>query len=390
MVDALDLFGAAAPDGAWTVSDVTRHARTVMERGLSPMWVRGEVAGFKSFSSGHWYFTLRDARAQLRCVMWEKENRRLPGPPADGLQVHVLGQPTIWDEKGEFRLTVTELLTSDRGGLWRLAFEKAKANLARDGLLEPARKRPLPRYPRRIAMITSPDSAALRDVMAVIDRRWPAQLIVVPARVQGANAETELCAAIALLSRIRWVDVAIIGRGGGSQEDLWTFNSERVARAVAAAPVPIISAVGHETDVTLCDLVADHRAPTPSAAAEAATPDRAEVAMNLAHLAERLAQRLRGRAERMHERMERTSDRLVGAMQAVLDRSAARVGAAAAGLDALSPLGVLARGYAIARGSDGRVLKRRADFVPGSDFRLRVSDGEVAARTADGRRTADG
>ena len=384
MVDALDLFGAASPEGAWTVSEVTRQARTVVDNAFGPIWVRGEVAGFKAARSGHWYFTLRDARAQLSCVMWGKENRRLPGPPADGLQVHVLGKPTMWEEKGEFQLSVMELLTSDRGGLWRLAFEKAKANLLKDGLLDPARKRPLPRYPRRMAMITSVDGAALRDVIAVIRRRWPLQLLVVDARVQGADAESELCAAIAKLNGIPRLDLAIIGRGGGSQEDLWTFNSERVARAVAAAPVPIISAVGHETDITLCDLVADLRAPTPSAAAEAATPDRDEVGTHLTHLAERLAQRLRGRAERMHERVERGADRLSGAMQSVLERAATRVAAAAAGLDALSPLGVLARGYAIARGANGRVLRHRADFPSGTRFTLRISDGEVPARTAEG------
>ncbi len=383
MVDRLALFGAASTEGAWTVSEVTQRARSALEQSLGPVWVRGEVAGFKAVRSGHWYFTLRDAKAQLRCVMFSKENSRLPGPPSDGLQVHVFGRPTMWEEKGEFQLTVTELLTSDRGGLWRLAFEKAKASLLKDGLLDPARKRPLPRYPRRMAMITSIDGAALRDVMAVIKRRWPLQLLVVPARVQGPDAEAELCAAIAKLGRIPRLDLAIIGRGGGAQEDLWTFNSENVARAVAAAPVPIISAVGHETDITLCDLVADLRAPTPSAAAEAATPDRAEVASHLAHLAERLAQRLRGGAERMHERVARSSDRLTAAMQAVLDRSGSRVAAAAAGLDALSPLGVLSRGYAIARGADGRGLRRRADFPAGSAFRLRVADGEVEA-TADG------
>lgn len=384
MVDAIDLFGAASTEGAWTVSEVTRRARTVVDHAFGPIWVRGEIAGFKAARSGHWYFTLRDARAQLPCVMWGKENRRLPGPPADGLQVHVLGKPSMWEEKGEFQLTVTELLTSDRGGLWRLAFEKAKANLQKDGLLDPARKRPLPRYPRRMAMVTSLDGAAVRDVIAVIRRRWPLQLVVVPARVQGAEAESQLCEAIGLLGRIPKLDLAIIGRGGGSQEDLWTFNSERVARAVAAAPVPTISAVGHETDITLCDLVADLRAPTPSAAAEAATPDRDEVSSDLEHLADRLAQSLRGRAERMHERVARSSDRLGGAIQAVLERAEARVGALAAGLDALSPLAVLSRGYAIARDGDGRVLRRRAEFLPGERFRLRVSDGEVSARTADG------
>jgi exodeoxyribonuclease VII large subunit len=378
------MFATASPEGAWTVSDVTRRARAVIEHGLHPLWVRGELAGFKSHRSGHWYFSLRDARAQVRCVMFASDNRKLTAPPVDGLQVFVLARPTVYEEKGDFQLTVVELLASDRDGLWRAAFHKARASLERDGLLDPTRKRALPRFPRRIAIVTSRDGAALHDVRVVIARRWPlAQLVLVPARVQGGEAESELCRALRLLSRIRFLDVAIVGRGGGSQEDLWAFNSERVARAVAAVPVPVVSAVGHETDITLCDLVADVRAATPSAAAEAATPDREEVLAHLSHLAGRLAQCLRGRAERMHERMERSADRLVGVMQAHLDRAAARVGAQAARLDTLSPLAVLSRGYAIARGADGHVLSRVAQFPPGRRFRLRVADGEVAARTAD-------
>src|SRR2546428_6011301 len=206
------------------------------------------------------------------------------------MQVFVFARPTVWEEKGEFRLRVLELLATEAGGLWQLAFEKAKKALARDGLLDPARKRPLPPYPRRIAVVTSPDGAALRDIIAVTARRWPiAELLVIPTRVQGEGAEVEICAALALACRLDRLDLAIIGRGGGSREDLWTFNHERVARAVAALPVPVVSAAGHETDVTLCDLVADLRAPTPSAAAEAATPDPADVLAELAHLRSRLA-----------------------------------------------------------------------------------------------------
>ena len=173
MGESLDLFGAASPEGAWTVGEVTRQARAVLEARLGPLWVRGEISGFKAWQSGHWYFALRDRTAQLRCVMFQKENRRLPAPPADGMQVFVFGRPTLWEEKGEFRLTVVELLSTERGGLWQLAFEKAKAALARDGLLDPTRKRALPPYPRRIAVVTSPDGAALRDIIAVTARRWP-------------------------------------------------------------------------------------------------------------------------------------------------------------------------------------------------------------------------
>jgi exodeoxyribonuclease VII large subunit len=377
----LDLFATVSPDGAWTVTQVTRRARAVVEAGLLPLWVRGEVSGFKAWQSGHWYFALRDRSAQIRCVMFQKDNRRLPLPPPDGTQVFVFARPTVWEEKGEFRLTVVDLLSTEAGGLWQLAFEKAKAALTRDGLLDPARKRPLPRYPRRIAVVTSPDGAALRDIIAVTARRWPvAELLVIPTRVQGEGAEAEICAALALVCRIRNLDVAIIGRGGGSREDLWTFNHERVARAVAALPVPVISAVGHETDITLCDLVADVRAPTPSAAAEAATPDRGDVLVELDHLGARLARGLAARSGRVAERLDRTFDRLTSTLERRLERHQHELAGFAGRLDALSPLKILERGYALARDGEGRVLKRISQFPAGLSFRLRVTDGEVAAR----------
>ncbi len=377
----LDLFAGVSPEGAWTVTQVTRRARTVVEAGLGPLWVRGEISGFKAWQSGHWYFTLRDRGAQIRCVMFQKDNRRLPTAPADGLQVFAFARPTVWEEKGEFRLTVVDLLSTEAGGLWQLAFEKAKAALAKDGLLDPARKRPLPPYPRRIAVVTSPDGAALRDIIAVAGRRWPvAELLVVPTRVQGDGAEDEICAALGVVCRLDGLDLVIIGRGGGSREDLWTFNHERVARAVAALPMPVVSAVGHETDVTLCDLVADLRAPTPSAAAESATPDRADVLVELDHLGARLARALGGRSGRMAERLERGFDRLTGALERRLERHGHDLATLAARLDALSPLKILDRGYAVARDPRGRVLKHVAQFTAGLAFRLRVTDGEVPAR----------
>jgi len=381
----LDLFSALSPEGAWSVSDVTRRARAVVEAGLPPLWVRGEISGFKAWQSGHWYFALRDRNAQIRCVMFQKDNRRLPTTPQDGMQVFAFARPTVWEEKGEFRLTVVELLSTEAGGLWQLAFEKAKAALVKDGLLDPARKRPLPPYPRRIAVVTSPDGAALRDIIAVTARRWPlAELLVIPTRVQGEGAEDAICAALTLLGRLDGLDVAIIGRGGGSREDLWTFNHERVARAVAAAPVPVISAVGHETDVTLCDLVADARAPTPSAAAEAATPDASDVAAELEHLGVRLARGLATRSGRVAERLDRSLDRLASAIGRRLERHRHELAACSGRLDALSPLKILERGYALARDAQGRVLKRVAQLPPGLGFRLRVSDGEVAARVGAG------
>ena len=384
MGQSLDLFAAASPEGAWTVTQVTRRARAVVEAGLLPLWVRGEISGFKAWQSGHWYFALRDRSAQIRCVMFQKDNRRLPAPPQDGMQVFLFARPTVWEDKGEFRLTVLDLLSTEAGGLWQLAFEKTKAALAKDGLLDPARKRPLPPYPLRIGIVTSPDGAALQDIIAVTGRRWPvAELLVLPTRVQGEGAEQEICAALALLCRVEGLDLAIIGRGGGSREDLWTFNHERVARAVAALPVPVISAVGHETDVTLCDLVADVRAATPSAAAEAATPDRADVLVELAHLGARLARGLAGRSGRVAERLDRTFDRLTGTLERRLERHRHELSGLAGRLDALSPLKILERGYALARDEHGRVLKRVVQFPSGLRFRLRVTDGEVAARAGE-------
>jgi len=377
----LDLFAAASPDGAWTVAQVTRRARAVIEAGLTGLWVRGEISGFKAYDSGHWYFTLRDRAAQLRCVMWASENKRLPARPDEGVQVFVFGTPTVWEERGELRLTVRELLAGDTGGPWRLQFERARAALERDGLLDPARKRPIPPFPRRIAVVTSREGAALHDIIAVVTRRWPvAEILVLPTVVQGQAAEPSLVAALALLSRLKRLDVVIVGRGGGAKEDLQAFNSERVARAVAAVPVPVISAVGHETDVTLCDLVADVRAPTPSAAAEAATPDRETVLAHLDRLARGLTRGLRTPTVRVGERAARVADRLVASMELWFERSDGRLRAAGARLDALSPLRVLGRGYAVARDAEGHVLRRAAHFVPGAGFRLRVVDGEVAAR----------
>jgi exodeoxyribonuclease VII large subunit len=383
-VGELTLFpsGAAPADGAWSVSQVTQRARQLLEAGFERLWVRGEVTGFKAYQSGHWYFSLRDRQAQVRCVMWRTDNQRLEGPLEDGLEIFADAQPTVWEERGEFRLTVRQVLPTSAGGLWQVKLERARAALERDGLLDPARKRRLPRYPQRIAIVTSPDGAALRDIMAVVRRRWPAtRLVVVPARVQGETAEAELKGALALVNRLD-VEVVIVGRGGGSREDLWAFNSEAVARAVAAVRVPTVSAVGHETDVSLTDLVADLRAATPSAAAEAVVPDRVATATLVNGLARRLAGALVGRVDAGQQRLERTADRLSSALSGRLERGRARLDALGAALQALSPLRVLERGYAVARDADGRVLRRAAEFAPGAPFRLTLADGDVAARVA--------
>ena len=384
MDGGLDLFSEVeehSNDRAWSVSAVTKQARRLIESGFTQVWVRGEVTGFKAYRSGHWYFTLRDADAQVRCVMWRNANRSLPAPPEEGSQVFVEAKPTVWEERGEFRLTVKRLVPTYEGGLWKLRLEKARAALERDGLLDPARKRPLPKFPSKVAVVTSPDGAALRDIVSVARRRWPmVELLVVPSLVQGEGAEEGLCAGLALADRIPDVDLVIIGRGGGSAEDLWAFNSEKVARALAAISVPTISAVGHETDISLTDLVADVRAPTPSVAAETALPDRAEVAGLASGLAQRLASGLSSHTMLGRERLARTTDRLTNAISNLVESRKTLLGRLSAQLDALSPLKVLERGYSVARDETGRVLKKTDDFVSGLDFKLTVSDGEVSAR----------
>ena len=376
----VDLFSAApgAADAALSVVEVTRRARQLIDAGFARVWVRGEISSFKSYRSGHWYFSLRDAEAQVRCVMWRTDNERLP-VPEDGQQVFAFVQPTVWEERGEFRLTVRQLLPSTSDGAWERELAKAKAALQQDGLLDPARKRALPRYPQRIAVVTSPDGAALHDIVAVLRKRWPvARVLVVPVRVQGETAEREVVRGLKLVAELN-ADVVIVGRGGGSKEDLWTFNREAVARAVAAVPVPVVSAVGHETDSTLTDLVADVRAATPSAAAEMVAPDRQAIIGMVDTYARRLAQGLSGRVTLGLQRLARSGDRLNAAMDRRMDRSRHRLGEAAARLDALSPLRVLERGFAVARDHEGRVLSHVADF--GADpFTLTVRDGRIAAR----------
>jgi exodeoxyribonuclease VII large subunit len=375
-----DLFSQLS-DTPWTPTQLARAARRVVEQGVGPLWVRGEISGLKVYQSGHWYFTLCDAQAQIRCVMWRTYSQRLKTPPPEGTQVFLYGTPTVWEERGEFRLTVTQLLVTDQVGQQQLALERIREALARDGLFDPARKRPLPALPSRIAVVTSLDGAALRDIITVARRRWPAiQLLVLGTRVQGAEAESNLVRALGRVNRLAGVDCCVVARGGGAKEDLAVFNSEAVCRALAAITVPTVSAVGHETDLCLTDLIADVRAATPSAAMELALPDREDFARQVAGLGFRLGTAL-GRGTRLaRERLARSADRLQAALDQRLERRRRDLERLAAQLDALSPLRVLDRGYSVARGADGRVLKQRASFTPGLDFTLRVVDGDVSAQ----------
>lgn len=371
-----------ADTGAISVSQLNAAVKGVIDAELGPLWVQGEVTGFKAYASGHWYFTLRDPRSQVRCCMWRTYSQRCAARPADGTQVFVLARPDVWEEKGEFRLSVQRLLVTAELGTAALEFDRVRRLLQADGLFDLLRKRPLPAYPRTIAVVTSPDGAALRDVITVVRARWPlATLLVFGARVQGDGAADELCRAIGRMNRTDGIDVCIVGRGGGAREDLAAFNDERVCRALADARVPTISAVGHETDVSLTDLVADVRAATPSNAAELAVPDVHAVRRRLAADGARLATGLTRRTRLVAERLGRSGDRLQAAMESRAARRRARLERLAGQLDALSPLRVLARGYAVPTAPDGRLLRRRADFASGERFILRVADGDVAART---------
>lgn len=378
----LPLFSTpTATDDVLTVSQLGLAVKRLLDGQFMPLWVRGEVVQCKVWSSGHWYFTLRDRKSQARCCMWKMYSGRAGTPPADGTEVFVLAKPALYEEKGEFQLVVTRMIPTAAVGRAQQELERVRELLQREGLFDPARKRRVPSYATTVAVVTSPDGAALHDVVTVTRKRWPcARILLVGARVQGDGAVEELVRALRLVNRIPDLDLCIVGRGGGGREDLAAFNSEAVCRALASVRVPTISAVGHEIDISLTDLVADLRAATPSAAAELAVADRRDVVRLVDDLSVRLASGLTGRTRLAAARLARSVDRLQGGVDRAIESRRTRVDRLAAQLDALSPLRVLGRGYAVPLNYEGRVLKRRADFTKDETFRLRVSDGDVRAR----------
>lgn len=419
-------YPGESPETALAIATLTRAAKDVIEGAFTPLWVRGEISDFKAHRNGHWYFSLRDAEARVRCVMWRGDVSRAPTRPTDGMLVTAFGQMTVYATGGDLQLRVTRL-GAEGDGLWRKALEETLTRLRVDGLLDEARKRPLPRLPRVVAVVTSPDGAALQDIRAVAARRFAGvQLVLVPAKVQGDGTADELVRAMAMIDRWGGADVVIMGRGGGAREDLWAFNDERVARAVAACRVPVISAVGHEVDITVVDLVADLRAPTPSAAAEAAVPDRDALVGEVLALRGRLTSATARALQRRRQvvsgvggrfaagarglaALERARLRAFGQAMATLSRRAqlrkhsivdalrpaltafpvadlaprqAALATLSARLDALSPLATLGRGYAVARSLDGRAMASVEDFQPGAAFDVLVADGAVRAKTS--------
>jgi exodeoxyribonuclease VII large subunit len=374
-----DLGWGDRPEG-WPVSEVNALARELIEGAIPPLWVAGEVANFTRARSGHCYFTLRDDSAQLRCVMWRDEARRLPTSPEEGMEVRALGRLTLYEPRGDFQLVVS-VLESRGEGLWKLAFDRLRTKLSAEGLLDPTRKRPIPRFPACVGVVTSGEGAVLRDIISVIRRRAPwTRVVLSSCRVQGEGAAQEIAAAVERISRAGCADLLIVGRGGGSVEDLWAFNEEPVARAIAASAVPVISAVGHETDFTIADLVADLRAPTPSAAAETAVPDGATLRRHLDGLGRRLSGATALRIDESRRSLVRFADALISGSARGLRRRGEKVRALGSHLNALSPLASLERGFAVPLTSEGRVLRRTTEFHPGMPFSLRVADGSVACR----------
>lgn len=372
---------------------------------LQSLWVRGELSNFVNHRSGHFYFTVKDAESALKAVMFRSDAMNVKFRPESGMKVLLHGRISVFPRDGVYQLYADEMQPDGEGAL-ALAFEQLKKKLEAEGLFDEARKKPLPPFPERIGVITSPTGAAVRDIINITGRRFPsARVILFPALVQGEGAVPSLIRALRYFNAYSACEVIILGRGGGSLEDLWAFNDEALAREIAASVIPVISAVGHETDFTVSDFVADRRAPTPSAAAELAVPDRRELLSGIGQVRNRMTsalcrtvvskrERLNDLAARrvlvsyknvLDDRRMAAADaeiRLTRAMSALLERNKNAFGRNVSLLEAYSPLKVLSRGYSAAFTGDGRLLKSTAQIEKGDRFLLRLSDGEIGA-TAD-------
>lgn len=380
---------------------------------LGAVWVRGEISNFKRHGSGHLYFTLKDEHAALRAVMFKSRAERLRFGPENGQRVIIGGYVSVYEPGGVYQL-YAETIEPDGLGALHLAFEQLKLRLQAEGLFDPAHKRPLPLLPAKVGIVTSPTGAALRDIITVACRRWPGvHLVLAPALVQGDGAVASTVQALGRLARLPGIEVIIVGRGGGSLEELWAFNSEEVARAIRACPVPVVAAVGHATDVTIACFAADVRAATPSAAAELVVPARAELQASVAHLLGRLHSAARRRIQderyrlallarrgvlqrpdhgllQARQRLDELVSRLGQAAERRVERGRARLAQAAARLEALSPLRVLARGYSIVSGPDGTVLRQAGEVAVGAQIAVRLSRGRLWATVERTANDSDG
>ena len=409
----------------FTVTELTRQIRGLIEGGFGSVTVEGELSGVSQPSSGHCYFTIKDEGAQIRGVIWRSDMRGLPFVPRDGLRIRAHGALTVYERNGSYQIVVRRMEEGGKGSL-QAAFEALKKKLAGEGLFEVDRKRKLPLLPRHIGIVTSPTGAAIRDILNVLRRRFPnLHVVIAPARVQGEGAAQEIAEAIDLLNRQGGIDVMIVGRGGGSLEDLWCFNEEVVARAIARSDVPVISAVGHETDFTICDFVADLRAPTPSAAAEIVVGRKDEFTRALVGQSavmtrllkhsllearsrfnsaarsyvfrepgnaakvyrqriERLQTQTRHALERqLRDGQQQTDDlsvQMAHSLKLVFSTRVQQVKGLERQLAAFNPLAVLQRGYSITLGKDGRAILSASQVSPGDQVVTRVSEGEFTSK----------
>ena len=386
-----------------TVTQVNEYVKMLMDSNpvLKSVWIKGEISNFKNhYSTGHLYFSLKDDGGVLRAVMFRSYAQKIPFAPRDGMKVLIHGKISAFVRDGQYQLYADEMLPDGVGALY-LAFEQLKQKLATQGLFAEERKKPLPKYPMRIGIVTSPTGAAIRDMLNILGRRFPcAEIKLYPAQVQGPDAPPQLIRGVQYFNESRSVDVIIIGRGGGSIEDLWAFNDEALAMCVAASEIPIVSAVGHESDFTICDFVADKRAPTPSAAAELAVPDRVELLRSLSGVNNKLfavlSQRvsanrsnlkylresgvLSGAAPLLNEKrmgLLYEARRLDGEIRRAMKASSTELSSVAARLEALSPLAVLARGYGVVTDASGNTVRSVCDVKKDDKLALRVSDGTV-------------
>ena len=388
----------------YSVSQVNGYLKELVDGDplLRGLLVRGEVSNYKCYPSGHHYFSLKDEQGSIRCVMFRGDAARLRFKPVNGLSVIAYGRVSVYPRDGQYQLYCTQLMEDGRGALDR-AFEELKRKLEAQGLFDPAKKQPLPAYPRRIALVTSPAGAAVRDMIRILRQRWPlTEVLVVPVRVQGEGAAEEIAAAIHQVNNRDDIDLIITGRGGGSREDLWAFNEEPVAWAIALSDIPVISAVGHEPDVTISDYVADLRASTPSNAAELAVPDQQQERQRLEGLTLRLRQAMEVQLDRDRKELRRLEQsrvlrnpvavvddqrmrldgvqrRLAMALERTLRRGRVELAGLAGRVDAMSPLKVLSRGYAIAK-AEGRAVTTVEQVQPGQAMDVLVADGVYHCR----------
>ena len=385
-----------------SVSQLTGYIKNKLESDhlLSNVWVKGEISNFKHHSSGHMYFTLKDKTSALRCIMFRSRNQVLQFRPSEGMSVVARGYVTVFERDGQYQLYVEEMQPDGVGALFT-AFLQLKARLEAEGLFAQERKRDLPKFPRKIGVVTSPTGAAVRDIITVITRRFPqTHIIIIPVKVQGQEAPADIAEGIRIANSLGDIDVLVVGRGGGSIEELWAFNTEVVARSIFESAIPVVSAVGHETDFTIADFVADRRAPTPSAAAELVVPDILEMRKHIENLTQRInlgmksnVSLLRRKLDRLseHSVLKRPKDELYKKMME-LDYMTRRLGQNiknlvndkktglalnASRLDSLSPLATLSRGYAIALDSKGKSIRNTGEVRTGDDIDVVVSDGTI-------------